>query len=102
MQFTFALAIANCVPQTACRLNAMFGIALFVFLLLFIDHNACSFTFMQRFLMKPEYLRHRNNYGLQTTEIDFTHSQFINIPLWIAEVEQETYTGLFFFCFAKP
>lgn len=71
----------------------------FVFLLLFIDHNACSFTFMQRFLMKPEYLRHRNNYGLQTTEIDFTHSQFINIPLWIAEIEQETSTGLFFVLF---
>lgn len=70
-----------------------------VFLLLFIDHNLCSFTFMQRSLMKLEYLRHRNNYGLQTTDFDFTHSQFINIPLWIAEVEHGTYTGLFFVLF---
>lgn len=71
----------------------------FVCLLLFIDHNVCSTTFMQRFLMKPEYFRHRDNYGLQTTDSDFTHSQFINIPLWIAEVEHKTYTGLFFVLF---
>lgn len=99
MQFTFALGIAKCVPQTDCRLNAMFGITLFFVSIVFIDHNVCSTTFMQRFLMKPEYFRHRDNYGLQTTDSNFTHSQFINIPLWIAEVEHRTYTELFFVLF---
>lgn len=70
----------------------------FVCLLLFIDHNVCSTTFMQRFLMKPEYFRHRDNYGLQTTDSDFTHSQFINIPLWIAEVEHKNIHWVIF-CF---